>query len=106
MIIEDSFVDPTALVDVSNVCRKPPFVDAGTGNFNFDVDPNDLLLDDEQPCVVGQWSEWEGPYGFGNIRRERKILKNGCGCPPPEDLVQIIELMPFINGTLQYLKFT
>ncbi|XP_041369654.1 uncharacterized protein LOC121383628 [Gigantopelta aegis] len=98
MIIEDSFVDPTALVDASNICKNPMFTDAGTGNSNFDIDPQDLLFEDEAPCVVGQWSKWEGPYGFGNIRRERKILKNGCGCPPPDDLVQIIELMPFITA--------
>ena len=42
-------------------------------------------------CLVSQWTEWSEPYGFGQISRNRAILRHpvngGADCPP--DLIDI-----------------
>ena len=36
-------------------------------------------------CLVSEWTPWSQPYGFGQISRERKVLrhptKGGEDCP-------------------------
>lgn len=71
------------------------------GFFNMDRGPvrlpnsGDLgfLVDNPKDCLVTQWTHWSQPYGFGSIKRERKILRypenGGRSCP--DDLMQIKE---------------
>ena len=43
-------------------------------------------------CLVSEWSEWSEPFGFGQIARERKVLRypanGGDACPTNLEEVQ------------------
>jgi len=44
-----------------------------------------FLFNRKLNCLVSQWSEWSQPFGFGQLSRERKVLryptKGGADCP-------------------------
>ena len=43
----------------------------------------------KKDCLVSQWTPWSGPLGFGQMTRERKILRypanGGAACPTELD---------------------
>lgn len=53
---------------------------------------NAVLFGDKTDCLVTPWSEWSTPYGFGDISREKKILRypqgGGEPCPSESNLVE------------------
>lgn len=42
-------------------------------------------------CQVTEWTAWSEPFGFGQISRERRILRwaTGTGTPCPTELQQV-----------------
>lgn len=50
-----------------------------------------FLFNKKTDCLVSEWSSWSGPFGFGSVSRERKVLRypqNG-GTQCPTDLTEV-----------------
>lgn len=62
-----------------------------------------FLLGGKTDCLITEWSAWSEPHGFGEISRDRKILRyplNG-GDPCPKNLKEVQETGS-IKGSQQF----
>lgn len=99
-LLDDSFDDPNdPLADFCTVNGE--VVDVPTSNAPLN-DENIRAANSEEPCKVSPWAEWS-TLAFGTLERRRQVVREGCGCPPEDELVQVIDVGHYLGRVTEII---